>query len=105
MAKQLRRHLSDGTAAWLTCRQPCAAGDAAAWRCASRRWRGRISGRARAVAVASTLFLAARRAAQLTFPCGAFVFFLGAFNSIFVLVAIVRSLFGDFVRSAGRSGT
>jgi hypothetical protein len=34
--------------------------------------------------------LAARRAAQLAFPCGAFVFFLDAFDSILVLVAIVR---------------
>jgi len=55
-----------------------------------RRGRGRISGRARGVAVASTLLLVARRAAQLTFPCGAFVFFLSAFYSILVLVAIVR---------------
>src|SRR6266436_8813650 len=77
-----------------SCRLPaCAAG--AAWQRAvglfgGRRWRGRISGRARGVAVASTLFLAARRAAQLTFPCGAFVFFLGAFDSILVLMTIVR---------------
>jgi hypothetical protein len=69
-----------------------------------RRWRGRISGRAKGVAVASTLFLVARRAAQLTFPCGAFVFFLGTFDPILVLVAIVRKLSRDFVWSAWRSG-
>jgi hypothetical protein len=56
------------------------------------------------VAVASTLFLVARRAAQLTFPCGAFVFFLGTFDPILVLVAIVRKLSRDFVWSAWRSG-
>ncbi len=38
-------------------------------------------------------------AAQLTFPGSALMLFVLAFNPIFVLAAIVRQTFGDFVKS------